>query len=224
MSGYCSLQATSVPSGSTARCTWPRLAAAAASWLKVANWRSQSGPSSLAMRRRTKLQPIAGAFGLQLRQLLGVFRRQRVGHGGQELRHLHQRALQPAQDRAQVFRMRGAIGLDAEHARAGDPRGDAAHRARGARHPPQLAEQRAGFVPLGHQPVASSSSMKPAITSRPLLPERRVRRVQPERRQQLLVPLRAAGAQHVEILRLEPRMAADWNTAYSAFTRQSPNA
>ena len=62
MSGYCSLQATSVPSGSTARCTWPRLAAAAASWPKLLNLPCQSGPSSPDMRRRTKLQPIGGAL------------------------------------------------------------------------------------------------------------------------------------------------------------------
>ena len=62
MSGYCSLQATSVPSCRRARCTWPRLAAAAASWLNCANFDCQSGPSSLAMRRRTKFQPIGGAL------------------------------------------------------------------------------------------------------------------------------------------------------------------
>ena len=51
-----------VPSCSRARCTWPRLAAAAASWPKLANFACQSGPSSLAMRRRTKFQPIGGAL------------------------------------------------------------------------------------------------------------------------------------------------------------------
>src|SRR5271165_5168587 len=62
MSGYCSLHATSMPSGSWARCTWPRLAAAAASWPNLENRPSQSGPSSLAIRRRTKFQPIGGAL------------------------------------------------------------------------------------------------------------------------------------------------------------------
>ena len=45
MSGYCSLQATSVPSGRRARCTWPRLAAAAACSPKLANFDCQSGPA-----------------------------------------------------------------------------------------------------------------------------------------------------------------------------------
>src|SRR5271166_3492343 len=62
MSGYCSFTATSRPSGSVARCTCPRLAAARASWLKLLNFFSQSGPSSPAMRRRTKAQPMAGAL------------------------------------------------------------------------------------------------------------------------------------------------------------------
>ena len=35
--------------------------------------------------------------GLQLGQLAGIFRRQRVGNGGEQLRRLHQRTLQPAQ-------------------------------------------------------------------------------------------------------------------------------
>src|SRR3712207_588083 len=62
MSGYCSLQAISMPSGRVARCTWPRLAAAAASRPKRAKRRSQSGPSSEDMRRRTKGQPMGGAL------------------------------------------------------------------------------------------------------------------------------------------------------------------
>src|SRR5487761_2404508 len=121
MSGYCSLHATSVPSGRRARCTWPSEAAAAASWLNVAKRDSQFGPSSAAMRRRTKGQPIGGEFE-------SVFGGEHVRDGGQELRHLHQRAFQSTQDGAQVFRMRGAVGLDAEHALAGQARGDAADR------------------------------------------------------------------------------------------------
>ena len=62
MSGYCSLQATSVPSGSVARWTWPSEAANEASLSNLANFDCQSGPSSVAMRRRTKAQPMAGAL------------------------------------------------------------------------------------------------------------------------------------------------------------------
>ena len=62
MSGYCSLQATSVPSGNVARCTWPSEAAAAASTSNSAKRDRQSGPSSPCMRRRTKAAPIAGAL------------------------------------------------------------------------------------------------------------------------------------------------------------------
>ena len=62
MSGYCSLQATSVPSTNFARCTWPRLAAAAAIWPNSEKLAAQPGPSSLCMRRRTNGKPIGGAF------------------------------------------------------------------------------------------------------------------------------------------------------------------
>jgi hypothetical protein len=61
MSGYCNLQASGLPSSEVARCTWPRLAAAAASRSNEPNFDCQSAPSSAAMRRRTNGQPIAGA-------------------------------------------------------------------------------------------------------------------------------------------------------------------
>ncbi len=97
-----------------------------------------------------RLQPIARRVRLQFGELGRVFRRQRVGHGGEELRDLHQRALQPAEDGAQILRMRGAVGADAEDARTGDAGRDAADRARGAREPPDLAEQ-AGAIAIRHQ-------------------------------------------------------------------------
>ena len=79
--------------------------------------------------------------GLELREFRGVFGGKRVGHGGQELRHLHQRTLQAAQDGAQVLGVRGAVGLDAEHALARNARGDTAHGAGGPRHAAEFAEQ-----------------------------------------------------------------------------------
>ena len=79
--------------------------------------------------------------GLQVREFRGVLGGQRVGNGGQELRHLHQRALQAAQDGAQILGVRGAVGLDAEHALARNAGGDAAHGAGGARHAAEFAEQ-----------------------------------------------------------------------------------
>ena len=99
------------------------------------------------MRRRTKFQPIGGRVGLKLREFLGVFRRQRVGDGGEELRHLHQRALQPAEDRPQILRVRRAVGLDAEHPRPGHAGRDAADRAGGAGQSADFAEQ----VATGHR-------------------------------------------------------------------------
>ena len=87
---------------------------------------SQSGPSSAIMRRLTKAQPIGGASALQLRQLGGVFRRQRVGNGGDELRHLHDRALQAAERGRKLHRVAAAVEIEAEQPRARDARGNAA--------------------------------------------------------------------------------------------------
>ena len=63
---------------------------------------------------------------LQLGELLDVFRRQRLGDGGEQLRHLHDRALQPAERRGEFRRVPGAVEIDPEEARAGDPRRHAA--------------------------------------------------------------------------------------------------
>ena len=80
------------------------------------------------------------------------------------MRHLHQRALQPAEDRAQIFRVGRAIGLDAEHPRAGDARGDAADRAGGARHAADFAEQllpsAIQAVPMGATQCVSMSVVR----------------------------------------------------------------
>ena len=56
----------------------------------------------------------------------------------------------------------------------------------------------AGSVSFAY--VRSSSSMKPAITPRPLAQKAGIGGIEAEGGQQLLVPLGAAGAQHVEIL------------------------
>ena len=67
--------------------------------------------------------------GLQLRQLVGIFRWQRIRHSGQELRHLHQRAFQSAEDDLEVLGMPGTIGFDPERAFPDHPCGDPANRA-----------------------------------------------------------------------------------------------
>ena len=80
-----------------------------------------------------------------MREFLGVFHRQGVRDRGEELGHLHQRALQPAEHGAQILGMRGTIGFDAEHPRAGDARRDAADGTGGARHATEFTEQVAAF-------------------------------------------------------------------------------
>ena len=61
--------------------------------------------------------------GLQLGELAGIFRRQRVGNGGEQLRCLHQRAFQAAKSAAQFRRVFVAVEVPAEVALAGEPRG-----------------------------------------------------------------------------------------------------
>ena len=63
---------------------------------------------------------------LQLGQLRGVFRRQRVGDGGEQLRHLHDRALQAAERGGEPDGVGGAILRHAEQPRARHARRDAA--------------------------------------------------------------------------------------------------
>ena len=81
------------------------------------------------------------SVGLQLRKFSSVFGGQRIRHRGQELRHLHQRTFQTAQNSAQVLGMCGTVGLDAEHTLARHARGDATNGTRGTRHAADLTEQ-----------------------------------------------------------------------------------
>ena len=59
---------------------------------------------------------------LQLGQLLRVLGRQRLGDGGQQLRHLHDRPLEAAQRRRQRRRILAVVGIEAEQALARHPR------------------------------------------------------------------------------------------------------
>ncbi len=84
--------------------------------------------------------------GLQLGQLFGIFRRQCVRHGGEELRHLHQRAFQPAKDGAQILCMAGPVGLHTEHPLPGQAGGNAANRGGSAGHSADFAKHRRAFI------------------------------------------------------------------------------
>ena len=67
-------------------------------------------------------------FRLQLLQFGSVFRRDGLGYGGEELRHFHDRALEPAQclrERCGVFRTR--LTLCTKQTRSGDTRGNGPH-------------------------------------------------------------------------------------------------
>ncbi len=55
-------------------------------------------------------------FALQLHQLAGIGRRQRVGNGGEQLRHLHDRPFQAAERGCEIERVAIVILRAAEHA------------------------------------------------------------------------------------------------------------
>jgi hypothetical protein len=117
--------------------------------------------------------PHRRCVGLKLREFGRVLIRQGVRNGREELRHLHQRALEPAEDCPEVLGMGRAVGLDAEHTLARIARRDAPDRTGGARDPANFTQDRGAVLGAsGHQArtfasVASSSSMKPAMTSSP---------------------------------------------------------
>ena len=126
MSAYCSLQASRSPSserramhlaerrrgrGMVLEACEPFLPVGAKLGLHAA---LDEGP---AHRRR---------LALQLGQFVDVFGRQRLGDGGEQLRHLHDRAFEAAERRRQLRGVPGAVEIEAEEARAGDPRRHAA--------------------------------------------------------------------------------------------------
>ena len=63
---------------------------------------------------------------LELAELGGIFGRQRLRNGGEQLRHLHDRALEPAKRRGKSRGLTVAVWIEPEQARAGDARRHAA--------------------------------------------------------------------------------------------------
>ena len=117
---------------------------------------------------------------LKAGQLVGIFRRQGVGDGGQDLRHLHDRALQPAKCVAKIGGMFGPVDLEPEIPLAGHARGKPGHR---RRHPRIAADAAtdAAIVVRCHQERPSSSSIMPEIISRPIDQKAGSRGLRPKR-------------------------------------------
>ena len=195
MSGYCSLHATS-------RAVEQRRA------MDLAQRRGERGllvelartsPASPAPARSPcggarRASPSAGALACSCASSRGIFRRQRVGDGGDELRRLHQRPLQAAQRRLQLGRVLVAVELAAEIALAGQPRRQAADRR--CRPGRSGRAGRRGEL-LARRPCVGSSHLSQLLElvdearddAQALVPEAGIGGVEAERRQQLLVPL-----------------------------------
>ena len=101
-------------------------------------------------------------IGLKLRQLGDIFLGQRVGNGGHDLGHLHQRPLQPAERRGQLGGVTVAVDLHAQIALTRQPRGKPAH---GGAHPRIAADPPGEIVVFAQS--CSSSSIRPSIIVRP---------------------------------------------------------
>src|SRR5262249_55874570 len=91
-----------------------------------------------------------GRLALQLDEFGGVFRRQRVGDGGHELGHLHDRTLEPAKRRRELDCILAAIERDAEQPRPGDARRNSAHVGADARITGSAGGETIGFA-VGHE-------------------------------------------------------------------------
>ena len=61
---------------------------------------------------------------LELAKLGGIFGRERLGDGGEQLRHLHDRAFKPAERRGQRSGILVALGIEPEQPAARDARSD----------------------------------------------------------------------------------------------------
>ena len=148
-------------------------------------------------------------LGLQLRELGGVLLGQGLGNRRQQLRDLHQRALQPAQRRPQLLGVAWLIDVDAEQALTGEARRQPAHGARYLGVAPHPPAERVLRLSVSHALVTHAGQLGVQLVDQRLddakaaAPEAGVARIEAERRQQLLVAKRAAGLEQLQIALLE---------------------
>jgi hypothetical protein len=87
---------------------------------------------------------------LQLHQLGGVFRRQRIGDGGHQLGHLHDRPFEAAERRRELDGVLAAVEREPEQPRPGNARRDPAHIGADARIASGAGGEAIGFA-VGHE-------------------------------------------------------------------------
>jgi hypothetical protein len=89
---------------------------------------------------------------LQLGELGRIFGRQRIRNGGDELRHLHDRALEPAERGRKLERVLALVGTHAEKARPGEAGREPADVGADPRIASGAGGESIGFA-IGHQSV-----------------------------------------------------------------------
>ena len=102
MSGYWSLQASGAPSCADRPMHLAERGRGRRRHSKTANLACPVRPEFGHHAPLDERRPHRRRLALQLRQLLRVFLRQRLGNGREQLRHLHDRALEPAERRRQL--------------------------------------------------------------------------------------------------------------------------
>ena len=111
MSGYCSFTASGAPSVVVGAMHLAERGGGGGLQVEEPKRLRQSGPSSLIIRRVTKAAPMGGASLCSFCSSRGVFGRHEVRHGREQLRDLHDRALQPAERGRQRGRVDAPVPL-----------------------------------------------------------------------------------------------------------------
>ena len=101
-----------------------------------------------------------GRLALQLGELGGVFGRQRIRDGGDELRHFHDRALEAAERGRKLDGALAAVEIHAEEARAGETRRHPAHIGADPRIAGGAGGKAIGFA-IGHRQPYGPASRAP---------------------------------------------------------------
>src|SRR5262245_46698911 len=94
--------------------------------IEFRKFRLPIGPEFRAHATSDKSPSHGRCRALQLDQLIGIFGRERIGNGGEQLRHLHDRTFQATQRGGKLERIRRTVERYAKKPRAGKTRSSTA--------------------------------------------------------------------------------------------------